>query len=83
MLEKKRGYSTRLDKLRRLALESRVKLAQRRALDILENYGKGLTCDCCGYTPLQRATLINGRLLGPECTKTGHVYPCRGLTVTQ
>ncbi len=68
-----------VDRLRELARDMKVKAYQERAREILARYGYGpLRCDCCGYTPLQRARLLNGRLVGPECAKPGHQYPCKG-----
>ncbi len=66
-----------VQRLRERAREVRVREAQERAQEILRKYSHGpLRCECCGFQPLQHARLVNNRLLGPECSRPGHAYPC-------
>ncbi len=72
--------TARLDiqQLRRLAKEQQAATVTEEANMILSRYGSGpLTCECCGFKGLQRAKIVDGRLLGPECSRAGHRFPCR------
>jgi hypothetical protein len=67
-----------IQRLRGQAKEIRVREAQQQAREILTQYAYGpLVCECCGFIGLARASIVNGRLVGPECAKPGHRYPCK------
>lgn len=61
-----------------MAQKARQLRAEKNAREVYARYGTAaLRCECCGYTPLQKAKIVDGRLLGPECSRAGHRFPCR------
>ncbi len=69
---------TQIQRLRVLSKEQEEARVTEDARVILSRYGPGpLSCECCGYTPLQKAKIEDGRLLGPECSRPDHHFPCR------
>lgn len=73
---------------REVRVASRGELLAQKNLDALRAQGvdpHDVHCSCCGLrlTDLRKIKVSSEGAIGPECSKPGHVFPCRhARTVT-